>query len=144
MASAQYDITAQQYAPFIFHAEYLGTTGAGINLSEYTSRFHVRANTDSNAKFLEITTSGVTTGGSTGEFVTGSTTKAGLSGSGKIYHNTGETGGSLTGGILITVDATSMGYVRSGSWQYSLDVTKGTTTDELLTGRFIVLPKITR
>jgi hypothetical protein len=93
---------------------------------------------------LDVTTAGVTTGGATGEYLAGITLKAGTSGSGGIYLNKGATGAGQTGGIRINVDATSMGYVRDGIWQYSLDITKGVTTDELLTGRFIVLPKVTR
>jgi hypothetical protein len=100
----------------------------------------VRPNNDSSKLYLMITTSGVTSGGSTGEF--GAT--AGISGSGGISLNRGETGGVFTGGILITADATTMGYVRSGSWKYSLDITKGVTTDELMQGQFVVAPKNTR
>jgi hypothetical protein len=87
-----------------------------------------------------ITTSGVTSGGSTGEFAA----TAGISGSGGIFLNKGETGAVFTGGILITADATTMGYVRGGSWKYSLDITKGVTTEELMQGQFVVAPKNTR
>jgi hypothetical protein len=144
MGSVNYDITAQQHSTFDFHVEYLGTTGAGVDLAGYTSRFHVRPNVDHTFKYLDVTTAGVTTGGATGEYLAGITLKAGTSGSGGIYLNKGATGAGQTGGIRINVDATSMGYVRDGIWQYSLDITKGVTTDELLTGRFIVLPKVTR
>jgi hypothetical protein len=140
MASAYYDINAQQHSTLNFHAEYYDDNGDPIDLTGYTARFHVRPNNDSSKLYLMITTSGVTSGGSTGEF--GST--AGISGSGGIFLNTGETGGVFTGGILITADATTMGYVRSGSWKYSLDITKGVTTDELMQGQFVVAPKNTR
>jgi hypothetical protein len=140
MASAYYDINAQQHSTLNFHAEYYDENGNAIDLTGYTARFHVRPNNDSSKLYLMITTSGVTSGGSTGEF--GST--AGISGSGGIFMNKGETGAALTGGILITADATTMGYVRSGSWKYSLDITKGVTTDELMQGQFVVAPKNTR
>jgi len=140
MASAYYDINAQQYSTLNFHAEYYDENGNAVDLTGYTARFHVRPNNDSSKLYLMITTSGVTSGGSTGEF--GST--AGISGSGGIFLNKGETGAAFTGGILIAADATTMGYVRAGSWKYSLDITKGVTTDELMQGQFVVSPKNTR
>ena len=140
MPSAYYDINAQQHSTLNFHAEYYDDNGNAIDLTGYTARFHVRPNNDSSKLYLMITTSGVTSGGSTGEF--GAT--GGISGSGGIFLNTGETGGVFTGGILITADATTMGYVRGGSWKYSLDLTKGVTTEELMQGQFVVAPKTTR
>jgi len=140
MASAYYDINAQQYSTLNFHVEYYDENGDAVDLTGYTARLHVRPNNDSSKLDLLVTTSGVTSGGSTGEF--GST--AGISGSGGISLNKGETGAALTGGILITADATTMGYVRVGSWKYSLDITKGVTTDELMQGQFVVAPKNTR
>lgn len=140
MASAYYDINSQQHSTLNFHVEYYDDNGNAVDLTGYTARFHVRPNNDSSKLYLMITTSGVTSGGSTGEF--GST--AGISGSGGIFLNTGETGGVFTGGIRITADATTMGYVRTGSWKYSLDITKGVTTDELMQGQFVVAPKTTR
>jgi len=140
MASAYYDINAQQHSTLNFHAEYYDDNGNAVDLTGYTARFHVRPNNDSSKLYLMITTSGVTSGGSTGEFAS----TAGISGSGGIFLNKGETGAVFTGGILITADATTMGYVRSGSWKYSLDITKGVTTDELMQGQFVVAPKNTR
>jgi hypothetical protein len=140
MASAYYDINAQQHSTLNFHAEYYDENGNAVDLTGYTARLHVRPNNDSSKLYLMITTSGVTSGGVTGEF--GAT--AGISGVGGIFLNKGETGANLTGGILITVDAITMGYVRSGSWKYSLDITKGVTTDELMQGQFVVAPKNTR
>jgi hypothetical protein len=140
MASAYYDINAQQHSTFNFHVEYYDDSGNAIDLTGYTARFHVRPNNDSGKLYLAVTTSGVTSGGSTGEF----TGTGGVAGSGGISMNTGETGLGFTGGILITADATTMGYVRSGSWKYSIDITKGVTTDELMQGQFVVAPKNTR
>lgn len=140
MASGYYDINAQQHSTFNFHVEYYGETGAAVNLTSYSSRFHVRPNNDSETLYLAITTAGVTSGGITGGF-TGS---GGVAGSGGITLNKGETGTAFTGGILITADATSMGYVKAGTWKYSLDLTAGVTTEELMHGHFIVSPKITR
>lgn len=141
MASAYYDINAQQNSTFNFHLEYYDDNGNPINLSGYTARLHVRPSTGSSVKYLDISTSGVTGGGLTGEW----TGTGGISGSGGIYLNTGETGGAgFVGGMLITADATTMGNVRAGSWKYSLDLTLGVTTEELMNGQFVVSPKATR
>jgi len=140
MASAQYDIHTKQHSTLNFHAEYYDENGNAVDLTGYTARLHVRPSDDYSKLYLAITTFGVTSGGSTGEF--GATT--GISGSGGIFLNRGETGSVFTGGILITADATTMGYVRAGTWRYSLDLTKGVTTDELMEGRFVVAPKTTR
>ena len=135
-----YDIPTQRNSTFQFHVEYQDESGNGVDLTGYTARFHVRPNPNSDAKYLEITVSGVTSGGSTGSW----TGTAGVSGSGGISLNKGETGAGLTGGVLITADSTTMGYIPYGKWWYSLDITKGTTTDEILFGRFDVQPKGTR
>jgi hypothetical protein len=141
MSSGYYDITAQQHSTFDFHLEIHDENGDTINLAGHTARFHVRPNAMSNLLYLNISTSGVTGGGLTGEF--GST--GGISGTGGILLNTGETGATgSTGGILVSVDKTTMGYVRVGSWKYSIDLNNGTTETELVNGSFVVVPKITR
>lgn len=140
MASAYYDINAQQHSTLNFHVEYYDENGNAVDLAGYTARFHVRPNDNSSNLYLMITTSGVTSGGRTGEFGA----SGGISGSGGIFMNRGETGSVFTGGILISADSTTMGYVRGGSWKYSLDLTKGVTTDELMYGQFVVVPKNTR
>lgn len=140
MASAYYDINAQQHSTFNFHVEYYDNSGYPVDMTGYTVRMQVRPNYDSSKLYLSISNSGVTTGGSTGEFLS----TAGISGSGGVFLNKGETGAAFTGGILFTADATSMGYVRVGSWKYSVDLIKGVTTEELMSGQFVVSPKITR
>lgn len=140
MASAYYDINAQQNSTFIFHLEYYEDNGNLIDLSGFTARFHVRPNTTTPIKYLEISTSGVTGGGITGEW----SGTGGVAGSGGISVNVGETGAAFTGGMLITADATTMGNVRAGTWKYSLDLTRGVTTEEIMNGQFIVAPKVTR
>lgn len=140
MASAYYDINAQQHSTFNFHVEYYAEDRDPVDLTGYTMRMHVRPNYDSSKLYLAVTNSGVTSGGVTGEF--GST--GGVAGVGGIYVNSGETGGSMTGGIRIVVDPASMGYVRAGSWKYSIDYTVGNTVEELMQGQFIVAPKTTR
>lgn len=140
MASGYYDIIAQQHSPFNFHLDIHDENGDAINLAGHTARFQVRPNQLSNLLYLNISASGVTGGGLTGEF--GPT--GGIGGTGGIFLNTGETGGGFTGGILVSVDETTMGYVRVGSWKYSIDLNNGTTETELVHGSFVVVPKITR
>lgn len=140
MPLPQYDLIAQQHSPFDFHVEYYNENGDAINLAGYTARFQVRPNELSNLLYLNISVYGVTGGGLTGEF--GPT--GGIGGTGGIFLNTGETGGGFTGGILVSVDETTMGYIRAGSWKYSIDLNNGTTETELVNGSFVVVPKITR
>lgn len=152
MASANYDIYVKQDETFNFHIEYYDTNGNAVDVSSYTgTRFQVRSNMMSNYKYLEATVSGVTGGGRTGEWLAGVTNKNGLTwtspgvrGTGGIGLNVGETGGSLTGGIRLTVDYTTMGNVPVGTWIYGLDLVQGITVNELMTGRFVVSDKVVR
>lgn len=130
MASAYYDIQAQQDSTLDLHLEYLADDETPINMGQYSARFHVKPSSTSDVRYLEITGSGVTSG------VTG--------GSGGVYLNCGETGGVLLGGVRIFADTESMGYVPEGSWHYSLELTAGDTTEEIMHGRFVVFPKVTR
>ena len=140
MPLAQYDLIVQQHSRFTFHVEYYNENGDAINLAGHTARFQVRPNELSNLLYLNISASGVTGGGITGGF--GPT--GGIRGTGGIFLNTGETGEGFTGGILVSVDETSMGYVTVGSWKYSIDLNNGVTEIELVNGSFVVVPKITR
>jgi hypothetical protein len=152
MASANYDIYVKQDETFNFHIEYYDTNGNAVSVSPYTgTRFQVRPNTGSQYKYLDATTSGVTGGGSTGDWLAGATMKNGITwvspgvkGTGGIYLNAGETAGAFTGGIRLTVDYTTMGNVPVGSWVYGLDLVQGITVNELLTGRFVVSDKVVR
>lgn len=129
-----YDITAQQDSTFGFHVEYYDETQTPVDLSGSTVRLHVRPNYSSTALYLSATTSGVTVGGTGGD----------IRGTGGISLNCSPDGSGLTGGILVSVDYHSMGFVRAGNWKYSLDVVTGTTVEEILAGQFTVLPKVTR
>lgn len=152
MASAKYDIYVKQDETLNFHIEYYNNNGNAIDVSAYTgTRFQVRANTATPYKYLEATISGVTGGGNTGEWLAGVTTRNGMTwnspgvaGTGGIYLNVGETGGSLTGGIRLTIDYTTMGKVPAGTWVYGLDLVQGITVNELMTGRFVVSEKVVR
>ena len=151
MASANYDIYAKQDETLNFHVEYYDTNGNAVNLTGYTARFQVRPNTANLYKYLDATVSGVTGGGSTGDYLEGATmrngvtwTSPGVAGTGGIYLNCGETGGVFTGGIRLNIDYTTMGKVPVGTWVYGFDLMQGATVNELLSGRFVVTDKVVR
>ena len=151
MASAQYDIYAKQDETLNFHVEYYNTAGNSIDLTGYTARFQVRPNLGSIYKYLDATVSGVTGGGTTGDYLEGATLRNGITwvsqgvaGTGGIYLNSGETGGVFTGGIRLNIDYTTMGKVPVGTWVYGFDLLQGATVNELLTGRFVVSDKVVR
>tara|TARA_Y100000034_G_scaffold123034_1_gene169279 strand:- start:62 stop:340 length:279 start_codon:yes stop_codon:yes gene_type:complete len=90
----------------------------------------VRRSTISSTPLLNVTT-GVTAGITTG--------------TGGFLMNTSATGSSLTGGILLTVDAVSMGLVPSGQHVYDIElVSGGATVSRLLEGRFECSSEVTR
>jgi hypothetical protein len=151
MPAAQYDIYAKQDETLNFHVEYYDTNGNAVDLTGYTARFQVRPNTANLYKYLDATVSGVTGGGSTGDYLEGATlkngvtwTSPGVAGTGGIYLNRGETGGVFTGGIRMNIDYTTMGKVPVGTWVYGFDLIQGATVNELLTGRFVVTDKVVR
>ena len=140
MASAYYDINTQQSSTFNFHIEYYDADGDPVDLTGYTARLQVRPNTTSSRLYLHVSNGEVISGGTAGDF--GAT--GGMVGVGGIYLNKGSTGATALGGILVSADAISMSNVRAGTWVYSLDLTKDGKTEEILNGRFVVAPKITR
>ena len=151
MGSANYDIYAKQDETLNFHVEYYDESGNAVDLTNYAARFQVRPHTANLYKYLEATVSGVTGGGSTGDWLEGATLKNGITwvsqgvaGTGGIYMNRGETGAVFTGGIRLNIDYTTMKYVPAGTWVYGLDLLQGATVNELLTGRFVVSDKVVR
>lgn len=128
-SSAFYDIDARQHETFDLNLEFLDDTEGRINLSSYSARFHVRPNYETNVRYLQADTSGVTVG------LTGA--------SGGVYLNVSETGSGLTGGLRILIDSESMGNIPVGNWFYSLELSAGLTTEEVMRGRFVVMPKVT-
>ena len=139
MASGYYDINAQQHSTLNFHLK-IYDDDIPINLTGYFLRLQVRPNNDSGKLYLSISNSGIITGGSTGEFGL----SGGVGGVGGVSLNIDELGNGFTGGVLFSADAVSMGYVRAGSWKYSIDAIHSGLSEELLSGQFIVSPKITK
>jgi len=149
-----YDIKTDQGSSFLLHLAYQDNAGVGQSLNDYTSRMQVRRSPDDPDMLLAVTGTtadyttglpggsyGVTGGGTTGEF-TGS---GGVAGTG--YINLDVTAGGLTGstgGILVTIDATTMANVPSGRHVYDLEIVAGVTVSKLLKGRFEVEAEVTK
>lgn len=145
MASGRYDITAEQGVTFKFHIRYRDSRKREVDLNPslgWTARMQVRRSENDSQMVLNVTTTGVTGGGSTGEFVSG----AGVSGSGGITLNASATGGTgHSGGILIGVDADTMSKVPKGNHFYDLElVLNDDTVVRLIQGRFTTDREITR
>ena len=129
MASGRYDITAEQGVTFKLHLRYKDHQNVNVDLDPdlgWTGRMQVRRSGVDSDLILHVTTTGVTGGGSTGEFTAGS----------------GGTGHS--GGVLIGIDAESMSNVPKGNHFYDLEIVKGDTVTRLIEGRFSVDREITR
>ena len=150
MSAANYDIQVDQGSTFIFNVSYLDTSESVVDLTEYSASMQVRISIFTDKILVSVTgnTSGgsVLGGGSTGYFITG--TGSNTIGSGGIYLNAstgGVTGsGSNTGGIYITIDATTMKNVPRGQHFYDLELTNGSEVTRILEGRFEVGSEITR
>jgi len=129
--AAKYDISTHQGETFQLHATYKDNSNVVVDLTSYTGRLQVRRSTVATSKLIEADSSGVTVG------ITG--------GTGSVAMNNSATGGSSTGGILITVDAVSMSNVPAGRHFYDLElVSGGGTVSRLLEGRFDCSAEITR
>ena len=128
--AANYEIQAQQGETFQLHMTYKDNDNTVVDLSSYTGRMQVRRSLISGSVLLDIDSSGVTSG------ISG--------GTGSVAMNTSATGGSLTGGILITADAVSMALVPSGRHFYDLEIVSGATVSRILQGRFDCPGEITR
>ncbi len=149
-----HDITTDQGSSFLLHLSYQDNSGVGQSLNDYTSRMQVRRSADDPDMLLAVTGTtadyatglpggsyGVTGGGTTGEF-TGS---GGVAGTGYINLDVSSAGATgSTGGILVTIDATTMANVPSGRHVYDLEIVAGVTVSKLLRGRFEVEAEITK
>ena len=149
-----YDITTDQGSSFSLHLSYQNNSSEGLSLNDYTSRMQVRRSSDDPDMLLSVTGTtadyttglpggsyGVTGGGTTGEF-TGS---GGVAGTGYINLDVSAAGATgSTGGILVTVDATTMSNVPSGRHVYDLEIIAGVTVSKLIKGRFEVEAEVTK
>tara|TARA_Y100001937_G_scaffold128238_1_gene203477 strand:- start:2161 stop:2613 length:453 start_codon:yes stop_codon:yes gene_type:complete len=150
MAAANYDIQVDQGSTFVFNVSYLDTSESVIDLTEHVASMQVRKSIFTDKILISVTGNtlggSVLGGGSTGHFLSG--TGSNTIGTGGIFLNAstgGVTGsGSNTGGIHITIDATTMKNVPRGIHFYDLELTKDTEVTRILEGRFEVGSEITR
>ena len=139
--AAEYTIKHDKGTTFKFHAIYKSATGGVIDLAGQSARMQVRRSPDDTQLVLNITGSGVTGGGSTGEFTVGS----GITGAGGITLNGSNTGGAgITGGIFVRFDATTSTTIPTGRLFYDFELVNGDEVTRLLQGRFEATSNITR
>jgi hypothetical protein len=150
MKSGKYDIQVDQGSTFVFHITYQDSAGTAIDLSGYTADMQVRRSVVDTDLILDISSAtGVTGGGTTGEFISG---VSGPSGGGSasnltsgITLNGSLTGlGGITGGIYIEIDSDTMKNVPAGKHAYDLELNSSGTINKILSGRFEVEGEVTR
>jgi len=141
MPAGYYDLVMDQGEDYTLHLQYLDSensaTGSNpINVSGFTfSRFQIRRSDTTPYILLDVGISGATTGGLTGEFISGS----GIGSSGYFLLNKNEEGiTGLTGGIYIRVPAVTTRYVPGGRHFYEFELKDSTTTTKLIRGRIDV------
>jgi hypothetical protein len=99
--AATYTITHDKGTSFTFYALYKDATGDAIDLAGQTARMQVRRSPNDTEMALFVTGSGVTSGGSTGEF----SGTGGVGGTGGITLNASSSGAAGTnGGVYIEVE----------------------------------------
>ena len=139
--AADYTITHDKGTTFKFHALYKSATGGAINLAGQSARMQVRRSPDDTQLALFITGSGVTGGGSTGEFAVG----AGVGGTGGITLNGSNSGAAgTTGGIYVEFDAETSANLPTGRMFYDFELVDGEEITRILQGRFEATANITR
>ena len=140
--AATYTITHDKGTTFKLYAVYKSSTGGAIDLAGQTASMQIRKSPDDSDIVLFVTNTGVTGGGSTGEFTLGS----GVTGSGGITLNSNSTGSTTgtTGGILIRFDATTSSNLPTGRFFYDLELNNSGEISRLIEGRFETKANITR
>jgi hypothetical protein len=139
--AAEYTITHDKGTTFKFHAIYKSATGGAIDLVGQSARMQVRRSPDDTQLVLNITGSGVTSGGSTGEFAVG----AGVGGTGGITLNGSNAGAAgTTGGIYVEFDSVSSSYLPTGRMFYDFELLSGEEVTRVFQGRFEATANITR
>ena len=139
--AADYTITHDKGTTFKFHALYKSATGGAINLAGQSARMQVRRSPDDTQLALFITGSGVTGGGSTGEFAVG----AGVGGTGGITLNGSNSGAAgTTGGIYVEFDAETSANLPTGRMFYDFELVDGEEITRIIQGRFEATTNITR
>ena len=149
--ASEVDIVIDSGTSFSYHFQWTDSTVAanpGVDLKKYVANMDVRRSVLADKKLLSLhgstlndngsaINSGITHGGSTGEFVNGATF-SGIPGAG---------GTGFTGGIRIEIDATSTANIPAGRHFYDVQVKSGGTggvVTRLLEGRFEIRGSVTR
>lgn len=144
MPAGIYDIYAEQGASLKFHVLYTYGNDIPLDLTGIDGRMQVRRSENDEKLILNLSVSGVTGGGITGEY--DPLTESGISGTGGIFFNVdylGQTG--YTGGILVSIDKNTMGNVPQGKHFYDFKLsTTETDAIRLVQGLFQVSRQITR
>ena len=139
--AAEYHITHDKGTTFKFYALYKDSSGDPIDLAGQTASMQIRRSPDDTDLALFITNTGVTTGGTTGEFSTG----GGTSGTGGITLNGSSAGAAgVTGGIYVEFDAASSSFLPTGRMFYDFELLSGQEVTRVVQGRFETISNITR
>jgi len=115
MPAGIYNIVAEQGATLTRTITWNNTAGQPINLTNYTARMQVRNDYDSSTALLTLTT-----------------------------ENGGITLGGVLGTVILTVSASSMALVASGSYVYDLELVLSDVVTRLVQGSFTVNAEVTR
>mgnify|MGYP003114699440 FL=1 len=139
--AAEFNISHDKGTSFKFYALYKDSAGSAVNLSGYSARMQIRRSPDDPKMTLFVTGSGVTNGGTTGEF----SGTGGVSGTGGITLNASSSGAAGTnGGVYIEFNAVSSANLPTGRMFYDLELVNGEDITRLVEGRFEARANITR
>lgn len=146
MPAVKYNIYAEQGADQVIWLEYYYKNGPRIDISNFTAEMQVRRSVKDSGVLIFVSTSGLTGGGLTGEFIAGSTMSPGIPGLGGISMNVSLTGGvGFTGGIRIKIDRPTMDNIPHGKHVYDLKLINNLNQSMRFTeGTFEVPPQVTR
>ena len=115
MPAGIYNIIAEQGATLSRTITWRDTNSQPINLTNYTARMQVRNDYDSPTAVLTLTT-----------------------------ENGGITLGGAQGTVIMTVSASAMALIASGSYVYDLELVLSDVVTRLIQGSFAVNAEVTR
>jgi hypothetical protein len=146
MPAVKYNIYAEQGADQVIWLEYYYKNGPRIDISNFTAEMQVRRSFRDTGVLMFASTSGLTGGGITGDFIIGSTMSSGVPGIGGISMNVSLTGGvGFTGGIRIKLDRMTMDNMPAGKHVYDLKLINNLNQAMRFTeGTFEVPAQVTR
>ena len=154
MPSAYHEIIIEQGETLSLYLTFKDASGTVKDLSGSTADMMCRRSPDADAILFHaqgsingtdsVTFSGLTGGGTTGEYTPGNTF-AGTAGLGGITLNSSSAGATgTTGGILIQMDAATTKNIPRGRFFYDLEINASGTVTKVISGRFEVLGEISR